>query len=260
MEVIFKELDKGFQLQIDMSSKSRTIPVRSMSNYTEFHASLPPGIEQITETDWVQSAEYSLTMAQNASHYPGGVRVRDVRSTKIRWTKNQSKSIMERFDEMVNAQLQRHRKVGNLRLSNLMEENDIRDAKLHPKIHHLPKTLTSMSSANVSSHLSTETDNDLVEAVEALVCAEDMAKFAEKIVAAEAAVAAVPPELAEEAALAVTRSYQQSEDKVTKIKEVVQGDAVIEVVGYIGVRTRKNPSRHSRVNYKDAPSCCSCSN
>ncbi|XP_011299747.1 uncharacterized protein [Fopius arisanus] len=197
-----------------------------------------------------------MTMAQNGLYCPEGGRVRDVRSAKIRRAKNQSESIMERFDEMVNAQLLRHRKLGNLRLSTSMDKSDdIRDAKLPTKIRHLPKTLTSMSSANVSSHLSTETDNDLVEAVGSLFRAEEMSNFAEKIVAAEAAVAAVPPELAEEAAMAVTHTYQQFEDKVTKFREVVRGDAVIEVVGYIGVRTPKN---QSKVN--NGPLCCSCSN
>lgn len=80
-------------------------------------------------------------------------------------------------------------------------------------------------------------DNELIEAAEYLIRAEEDARFAEKLAAVEAAVAGVPPEMAEEAALAASKSYQT--EKISVIKEKIPGETVIEVLGYVGVTKPK---------------------
>lgn len=98
-----------------------------------------------------------------------------------------------------------------------------------------------MSNIDILNELDNNYDHELAEAVDKLIRAEEASKFTEMMIAAEAAVAAAPPELAEEAALAVTREYRT--EKITPIKEEIVGDTIIEVVGYVGVRKQKSSNR-----------------
>ena len=84
--------------------------------------------------------------------------------------------------------------------------------------------------------------SEMLDAVNKLIRAEEIDKFAEVVAATEAAVASVPPELAEEAALAIAHGYQTQ--SVTTIKENIPGDTVIQVLGYIGIRKGKRESEH----------------
>ena len=84
-------------------------------------------------------------------------------------------------------------------------------------------------------------NNELLEAVDKLIRAEEAEKFTQVVAAAEAAVATVPPELAEEAAFAVVHDFRTQ--SVTTIKEEVSGDTVIEILGYIGIRRNANSGK-----------------
>ena len=106
---------------------------------------------------------------------------------------------------------------------------------------------SSVSNADILDELRVRHDNELAEAVDKLIKAEDAFKFTEMMIAAEAAVAAAPPELAEEAAIAVTRDYHT--EKITPIREEeIHGERVIEVVGYVGITklksTKQNANRY----------------
>lgn len=108
------------------------------------------------------------------------------------------------------------------------------------------KTLaSSMSNADIADELRVQHDNELTEAIDKLIRAEEASRFTEMMIAAEAAVAAAPPEFAEEAALAVTRDYHT--EKVTPIKEgQVRGETLIEVVGYVAYTKRGSKEGKTR--------------
>ncbi|GLV43467.1 hypothetical protein CBL_04009 [Carabus blaptoides fortunei] len=87
----------------------------------------------------------------------------------------------------------------------------------------------------------TTSDVNLLEAVDHLVRAEAVDNFAGTVRAAEEAAASVPPELAEEAAVAAAKDYQT---KLTHVaKEVISGEKPIQVIGYIGITKPKKPVR-----------------
>lgn len=96
----------------------------------------------------------------------------------------------------------------------------------------------SITGFDIAESIGLQHDNELAEAVEKLIKAEETTRFTELVVAAEAAVAAAPPELAEEAALAVAHEYQTQ--NLSVIQEEIPGDTVIEVLGYVGIRRRKD--------------------
>ncbi|KAI4501767.1 hypothetical protein M0802_003102 [Mischocyttarus mexicanus] len=102
---------------------------------------------------------------------------------------------------------------------------------------------TSMSKVDIVEELNVPGDNELIEAAEHLIRAEEDARFAEKLAAAKAAVAAVPPEMAEEAALAAGQSYRT--EKINMIKEEILGDTIIEVLGYVGITKPKEKKNSS---------------
>ncbi|XP_024945287.1 uncharacterized protein LOC112495017 [Cephus cinctus] len=156
-------------------------------------------------------------------------------------SKKGGESILERFDKMVNAKLEERR------VHDAASDGSSADEATSPEtgapgtqrpLRSISKTLaSSMSNIDVLEQMNLNQDDELAEAVEKLIKAEETARFTEMIVAAEAAVAAAPPELAEEAALAVAQDYQTQ--TVSAIKEEIPGDTVIEIVGYIGIRRRK---------------------
>ncbi|CAH1103881.1 unnamed protein product [Psylliodes chrysocephalus] len=98
----------------------------------------------------------------------------------------------------------------------------------------------SASQIEIIADMAMEPDTELTDAVEKLAKAEAMCAFAGAVKAAEEAAEAAPPGFAEEAALASARIFQ-SEITATEIREHVQGNTPMEVIGYIGITKPKNP-------------------
>lgn len=80
-----------------------------------------------------------------------------------------------------------------------------------------------------------------MDAVEKLATAEAMCNFAGAVEAAEEACRSVPKECAEEAAAAGVRGYQKEITNI--VQQTIPGEHPIEVVGYVGITTPKNPRK-----------------
>ncbi|KAK2577084.1 hypothetical protein KPH14_005892 [Odynerus spinipes] len=133
-------------------------------------------------------------------------------------------SILQRFDRLITEHL---------------ETRKINAPGIRRPPDSIAKILsTGVSTVNIAEELNVPRDNELIEAAEHLIRAEEDARFTEKLAAAEAAVAAAPPEKAEEVALAAGQKYQTKKIKV--IKEEIPGDTIIEVLGYVGVNKPKD--------------------
>ncbi|XP_048511174.1 uncharacterized protein LOC125500955 [Athalia rosae] len=153
-------------------------------------------------------------------------------------------SIVERFDKMANAHID-ERDGG----CSTDDETDNVLSQGHELNRRLPvKTVSrtlasSITGFDIAESIGMQHD-ELAEAVEKLIKAEETTRFTELVVAAEAAVAVAPPELAEEAALAVAHEYQTQ--NLSLIQEEIPGDTIIEVIGYVGIRRRKDAGSDNR--------------
>lgn len=159
-----------------------------------------------------------------------------LRKPKKRYARK-PQSIVERFDKMANAHID-ERDVG---VSSSDEDDRVISAPQEGRrpVKSVSRNLaSSMTGFDIAESIGVQHDNELAEAVEKLIKAEETTRFTELVVAAEAAVAAAPPELAEEAALAVAHEYQTQ--NLSMIQEEIPGDTIIEVIGYVGIRRRKD--------------------
>ncbi|XP_060531518.1 uncharacterized protein LOC132705102 [Cylas formicarius] len=192
-----------------------------------------------------QTATEQLPAGQSPYRNPQSLLLNELMqedNKKPKVAEERRESLMEWFDRSVEKELRKHKETSLGRVgfspttTSPPEELKLSRGALERMAE------ASASQIEIVSDMRREPDAELSEAVDKLAKAEAMSKFAGAVRAAEAAAKSVPPELAEEAAVASARGFQ-TEVQTTNIHHDFDGDRPMEVVGYIGITKPKYATR-----------------